>query len=210
MNFIDPDGRKVEFRKGVPEWVKELYYATIEYMKETGTYDLVFKELEESEKFIVYIDYIEKIDKDNDIGYNCLNSTIYWSPYAFFKNKNGTYAFPATILAHEGVHALQHKKYGDKKYKEKIKTEDPQYKNQLEREVIEDYEWEIARKHGDIKENEKTRENHKGLPYIPHKALIDLYEVCGIAEKNRENCNIMLDSLKWELILKYYSTQQSH
>ena len=33
------------------------------------------------------------------------------------------------------------------------KTEDPQYKNQLEREVIEDYEWEIARKHGDIRED---------------------------------------------------------
>ena len=132
VNFVDPDGRMIYFAPGVPEWVKELYYA------------------------------------------------------------------------------LQHKKYGDKKYKEKKNTEDPQYKNQLEREVIEDYEWEIARKHGDIKENEKTREDHYGLPYIPHKALIYLYEVCGIAEKNRENCNIMLDSLKWELILKYYSTQQSH
>ena len=54
VNLVDPDGRKVEFRKGVPEWVKQRYYATIEYMKETGTYDLVFKELEESEKFIVY------------------------------------------------------------------------------------------------------------------------------------------------------------
>ena len=54
------------------------------------------------------------------------------------------------------------KKYGDKKYKEKKKREDPQYKNQLEREVIEDYEWEIARKHGDIREDEVTREGHYG------------------------------------------------
>ena len=84
VNFIDPDGRKIEFRKDVPEWVKQRYYA------------------------------------------------------------------------------LQHKKYGDKKYKEKKKREDPQYKNQLEREVIKDFEWEIARKHGDIREDEVTREGHYG------------------------------------------------
>ena len=27
VNFIDPDGRKIYFAPGVPEWVKELYYA---------------------------------------------------------------------------------------------------------------------------------------------------------------------------------------
>ena len=133
VNLVDPDGRKIYFAPGVPEWVKELYYA------------------------------------------------------------------------------LQHKKYGDKKYKEIKKTEDPQYKNQLEREVIEDYEWEIARKHGDIKENEKTREDHYGLPYIiPEITVCPLLETCIIPEKNREDFNVILNSVKWELILKYYSTQQSH
>ena len=210
--MVDPDGRKVEFRKGVPEWVKQRYYATIEYMKETGTYDLVFKELEESEKFIVYIDYDVKKTLEKGGTFSIINNDmiIKWNPNVLLKTDNGTILFPATILAHEGAHALQYIKYGDKKYKEKKKREDPQYKNQLEREVIEDYEWEIARKHGDIREDEVTREGHYVLPYIPHKALIYLYEVCGIAEKNRETCNIMLDSLKWELILKYYSTQQSH
>ena len=27
INFVDPDGRKIYFAPGVPEWVKELYYA---------------------------------------------------------------------------------------------------------------------------------------------------------------------------------------
>lgn len=27
VNLVDPDGRKIEFRKDVPEWVKQRYYA---------------------------------------------------------------------------------------------------------------------------------------------------------------------------------------
>ena len=39
-------------------------------MKETGTYDLVFRKLEEDDKFVVYIDYIETINNENRIGYS--------------------------------------------------------------------------------------------------------------------------------------------
>lgn len=160
VNFIDPDGMKIEFRKDVPEWVKQRYYATIEYMKETGTYDLVFKELEESKDFVVYIDYVE----NNEIGYKPKENTIYWNPNVFIETTNGIYIFPATILAHEGVHALQDMTIDDENdgvYMELLNQQDAEYDNPLEREVIINYEWKIARMHGDIKESEVTRKEHK-------------------------------------------------
>jgi RHS repeat-associated protein len=160
VNFVDPDGMKIEFRKDVPEWVKQRYYATIEYMKETGTYDLVFKELEESKDFVVYIDYVE----NNEIGYKPKENTIYWNPNVFIETTNGIYIFPATILAHEGVHALQDMTIDDENdgaYMELLNQQDAEYDNPLEREVIINYEWKIARMHGDIKESEVTRKEHK-------------------------------------------------
>ena len=158
VNLVDPEGRKIYFAKGVPEWFKERYYATIEYMKETGTYDLVFRTLEEDDNFVVYIDYIETINKENRIGYSPPKNRIYWNPNAFIKNTNGTYTFPATILAHEGVHALQDMTFEDN-YDIFIglhNTKDPEYDNLLEKEVIKNYEWSIARMHGDIEENQVT------------------------------------------------------
>ena len=34
VNLVDPDGRRIYFAEGVPNWVKQRYNATIEYMKE--------------------------------------------------------------------------------------------------------------------------------------------------------------------------------
>ena len=160
VNFVDPDGKKIYFRENVPDWFKLRYYATIEYMKETGTYDLVFKNLEESEDFIVYINYVE----NSEICYKPKENTIYWNPNVFMETTNGIYVFPATILAHEGVHALQDMTIDDENddvYIKSLNQQDAEYDNPLEREVIINYEWKIARMHGDIKESEVTRKNHK-------------------------------------------------
>ena len=212
VNLVDPEGRKIYFAKGVPEWFKERYYATIEYMKETGTYDLVFRKLEEDDNFVVYIDYIETINKENRIGYSPPKNRIYWNPNAFIKNTNGTYTFPATILAHEGVHALQDMTFEDN-YDIFIglrNTKDPEYDNLLEKEVIKNYEWSIARMHGDIEENQVTRTNHSGIPYIfPIASINPLLETNKIPERNREDFNILLNIVRWDSVLKYYSTQSS-
>ena len=212
VNLVDPDGRKIYFADGVPEWFKERYYATIEYMKETGTYDLVFRKLEEDDKFVVYIDYIETINNENRIGYSPQKNRIYWNPNAFIKNTNGTYTFPATILAHEGVHALQDMELDDN-YDAFVglhNTEDPEYDNLLDKEAIKNYEWDIARMHGDIEEYQVTRTNHSGIPYIFPMATINPFLGTNkIPEKNREDFNILLNIVKWNSVLKYYSTQSS-
>ena len=163
VNLVDPEGRKIYFAKGVPEWFKERYYATIEYMKETGTYDLVFRKLEEDDNFVVYIDYIETISEDNSIRYNYNNNTIYWNPNIFIESKKGIYLFPATILAHEGAHALQDKRYTPEKREELMNTTDNDYENLIEKEVITTIEKEVAILHEDIKEGEITRTNHGAI-----------------------------------------------
>lgn len=93
-------------------------------------------------------------------GFDYQNRIIYWNPNAFSINTNKTIAFPATILAHEGAHALQYDKYGKEKYKELKETEDPEYGDWLEEEVIEEYEWNCALLHGDINELQITRDKH--------------------------------------------------
>jgi hypothetical protein len=156
VNLVDPDGRKIYFADGVPEWFKERFAATIQYMNERGT-SWIFKNLQDSDE-VYYIQYTQ----NRKIGYKLSEKTIYWNPNAFSKNTNGTIVFPATILAHEGRHALQHDEYGEEKYKELKETADPEYGDLIEKDVIVNSEWEIAIQHGDIEEYQITRQNHKG------------------------------------------------
>ena len=195
VNLVDPDGRKIYYADGVPEWFKERFAATIQYMNEKGT-SWIFKKLEDSDN-VYYIDY-----SNGKIGYKISEKTIYWNPNAFSKNTNGAIVFPATILAHEGAHALQHDEYGDEIYKEKKGTVDAEYGDLIEQEVITGIEQTVAKLHGDIKEGEKTRKNHEGKI---HK--MDEYSfmvVCNgsyttIPERFREN---ILEYLRvvWNLL----------
>ena len=73
-------------------------------------------------------------------------------------------------------------------------TEDPEYDNLLDKEAIKDYEWDIARMHGDIEEYQVTRTNHSGIPYIFPMATINPFLGTNkIPEKNREDFNILLN-----------------
>ena len=154
VNLVDPDGRKIRFKKDTPVWVKQRFAATIQYMNEKGT-SWIFKKLEDSEK-VYYIGYAA----NGKNGYKLSDKTIYWNPNVFSKNKNGTIVFPATMLAHEGAHALQHDEYGDEQYKEKKGTADAEYGDLIEQEVITKIEQNVAKLHGDINEDEVTRKNH--------------------------------------------------
>ena len=183
VNLVDPDGRKIYYADGVPEWFKERFAATIQYMNEKGT-SWIFKKLQDSDN-VYYIDY-----SNDKIGYKISNKTIYWNPNAFSKNTNGAIVFPATILAHEGAHALQHDEYGDEQYKEKKGTVDAEYGDLIEQEVITGIEQTVAKLHGDIKEGEKTRKDHKGKIYEMNKYSF-MYACYGsytaIPERFREN-----------------------
>ena len=108
VNLVDPDGRKIYFRKNVPEWVKERFAATIQYMNEKGT-SWIFKKLQDSDN-VYYIGYDEIKARKKGATYNSNEKTIYWSPNVFLKTEN-CILFPATILAHEASHALQHETY---------------------------------------------------------------------------------------------------
>ena len=64
VNLVDPDGRKIYFADGVPEWFKERFAATIQYMNEKGT-SWIFKKLQDSGN-IYKINYID----DDNIMYD--------------------------------------------------------------------------------------------------------------------------------------------
>ena len=159
VNLVDPDGRKIYFRKNVPEWVKERFAATIQYMNEKGT-SWIFKKLQDSDN-VYYIGYDEIKARKKGATYNSNEKTIYWSPNVFLKTEN-CILFPATILAHEASHALQHEMYGYEKYKEMVKKKLPKYKNELEQDVIINYEQSFAVKHGDTDGSKPTRMSHSG------------------------------------------------
>ena len=184
VNLVDPDGRKIYFADGVPEWFKERFAATIQYMNERGT-SWIFKKLQDSDE-VYYIQYTQ----NRKIGYMLSKKTIYWNPNAFSKNTNGTIVFPATILAHEGRHALQHDEYGEEKYKELKETADPEYGDLIEKEVITTTEQVIAKLHSDIEEEETTRTDHKGKIFVMDEYLF--MDACNesytaIPERFREN-----------------------
>ena len=191
MNLVDPEGRKIYFSKGVPEWFKERFAATIQYMNEKGT-SWIFKKLQDSDN-IYYIDYNEEKIKEKGGTYNHVSRTIYWSPDLYARTTNGTILFPATILAHEGAHALQHEKYGDDKYKELYNAKDAQYKRENERKVITTTEQYVAKRHGDINNNDRTREDHKGnIKILTSKDYVSIFGSDIPQKVNDENNYLIL------------------
>ena len=198
VNLVDPDGRKIYFAEGVPEWFKERFAETIKYMNEKGT-SWIFKKLQDSD-VIYYIDYVEKITYYNRVSFDPNKKKINWNPDLFVKTTNGTIMYPATILAHEGAHALQHEKY-DYCWNEKAETNDPEYNNLLEREVITKYEQEAAIRHGDICNGNVTRKNHYGkykvLSKDDYKNIFNNTVTNEIPEINRELIYIYLLNSEW-------------
>ena len=191
MNLVDPEGRKIYFAKGVPEWFKERFAATIQYMNEKGT-SWIFKKLQDSDN-VYYIDYTECKTKEEWIRYNPKNKTIYWNPNIFIESSNGIFIFPTTILAHEGAHALQDEKYDNKKWNELRNTFVAEYDNLLEKEVITTTEQEIAKKHGDINNNDITREDHKGeIKILTSKDYVSIFGSDTPQNVNDENNYLIL------------------
>ena len=196
VNLVDPDGRKIYYADGVPEWFKERFAATIQYMNEKGT-SWIFKKIQDSDN-IYYIDYVEEITEDKHIMYDPNKRTIYWNPNLFIKTSNDVILYPATILAHEGAHVLQDEKYKSS-WNELAEKKDDKYDNQLDREVITTIEQEVAIKHGDIFKGDVTRKDHGGeYKLLSKKDYKNILVVpTEIPEKNRELIDILLYNTKW-------------
>ena len=151
-------------------------------MNEKGT-SWIFKKLQDSDN-TYKINYID----DDNIMYDPSEKTIFWNPNAFMRNTNGTIVFPATILAHEGGHALQDEKYNNKEWKILVNTFDAEYDDLLEKEVITNIEQYVAKRHGDIEEGQTTRKDHKGIIHImPEFMFEEDFKGCySIPEEYRE------------------------
>ena len=152
---IDPDGNIV-IPIGSAKY-KQQFQENINYMRQNGTasgYDILHK----SEK--VYV--VQEMEDKSCIIYRKVgNAEIRWSPDIALETDNGHTLSPATVLAHEFEHGVD----AETNFMEYVKnhyTNDDQYRDKNERDVITNEEQDIAKAHGDIKEGEVTRTNHKG------------------------------------------------
>ena len=165
VNFVDPDGRKLYFAKGVSDKFKRQFAATVKFMNSKGTAGDLAK-LHSSET-IYYIGEINKGQKHWN-HFNPNNQTIRWDPNTLFVSNDGIYVSPATTLAHEAAHAAR--------YDEVLNSADPNAKTEYEKSsqsksndaygsdeeerVITTVEQYAARKHGEIRNDQVTRTNH--------------------------------------------------
>lgn len=153
---IDPDGNIV-IPIGSAKY-KQQFQENINYMRQNGTasgYDILHK----SEK--VYV--VQEMEDKSCIIYRKVgNAEIRWSPDIALETDNGHTLSPATVLAHEFEHGVDVEANYDQYVKNSRPNSDGQYGNINERDVITNEEQDIAKAHGDIKEGEVTRANHKG------------------------------------------------
>ena len=158
LKLVDPDGNKIRYAPGTSVKFKRQFRQTVKYMNQKGTAGILAKL--EQRREVIYL--AETNDKHS--RFDPKTNTIFWNPSLGVLTDNDVVLSPATVLNHEADHALQ--EYADPVQKTKDKsTKDSQYTNREEKRVITGSEQETARKHGEIKGNEVTRENHNGIPY---------------------------------------------
>ncbi len=177
VNFVDPDGNKLYFANGVSEQFKRQFAATIKFMNSRSTAGDIAK-LHASNK--VY--YIAEI-ADKSSKFAPSEMTIYWDASHIVKTKSGIWLSPATVLAHEADHA---QRYDEAKGNielsilldaDKEKDSDPEYGTKEERRVITGTEQYVARRHGEIDEDQFTRNNHEAK-------TVFIVNVMGVAPKD--------------------------
>ena len=153
VKYIDPDGQIV-LPVGSKEYIAS-FYSNIKYMQSKGT-AAGYNILQKSEKVYLVKEGTGGIKISNN-GKN----TIFWSPDMALLTTNNKILSPATILAHEFEHGVD-AEIDMKQYTEDSKKVDKQYDDKNERKVITNEGQEIAKRHGEIKEGEITRTDHKG------------------------------------------------
>ena len=154
VRLVDPDGDTLKFAENVSQEFKDKFEQAWTFMKEHGTSGILDK-LDESTS-VIYIDECN----DGKNSYSTTTSTIYWDPTTAFLTEEDICLSPATALNHEADHALE-SILNPEKQLINGSTPDDQYDNAEDRRVITGSEQETALKHGEIKDNQVTRKNHK-------------------------------------------------
>ncbi|MCQ2375110.1 MAG: M91 family zinc metallopeptidase [Salinivirgaceae bacterium] len=158
LKFVDVDGRKIVFASSSSNEFKAAFAKAVQYLNSHGAGGMMAK-LEKSDKT-----YYLSIDDGRGDRFNVKEKTIYWNPTKAILTTKGQELSPTTILNHEIDHALQYDK-NPKQFRIDTKTKDEQYENKEEKRVITGSEQETAKKLGEIKEGEVTREDHRGTLY---------------------------------------------
>ena len=164
VNFVDPDGRKLYFANDVSEKFKQQFAEVVKFMNAKGTAGDLAKLEASSEIF-----YIDDADEQGKSRFSPKEMTIYWDANSIIETTDNIYISPATILSHEANHAAEYNRVmqndsnseRSKLNKAKEPNSDREYDNKEERRVITGIEQEAARKHGEIRQDQVTRKNHK-------------------------------------------------
>ncbi|MEG2599947.1 MAG: M91 family zinc metallopeptidase, partial [Muribaculaceae bacterium] len=158
LKYMDPDGRKLEFAKGVSDSFKADYTKATNHLNSNNAGEMIAK-IEASEK-VYYINESTNMESK----YNSGTKTIDWSPNTAIRTDNLYELSPAEILNHEIDHALQNDQNPEQQTKDS-ETKDPNYRNKEEKRVVEGSEKQTAIKLNKLKDGEVTRNNLFGNPY---------------------------------------------
>ena len=180
VKLVDPDGRKIRYAPGTSESFKKQFAETVKYMNSKGTAEILAK-LESCDEII----YLTDIGNHKGSCFVQIENTIYWDPTMGMITDECVMLSPATVLNHEADHALQGIKNPSHKKIDRATT-DHDYDNLEEKRVITGSEQITARKHGEIKDGEVTRKNHKGQIYetVSPISTQGKYDVIIIDNKN--------------------------
>ncbi len=147
----DPDGRKIEFDKGVSPQYKKDFAAAVKYLN-NGKVSGQLADLQKSSTVVT----VGPPQVAGDDSYDPSTKRVSWDSRSALKNTNGSKQTPALGLLHEVAHAV-----GDVKGQTPNPIlPDKNYSNTEEKRVIQNIETPAAKKLG-----EGVRTDHNGTPY---------------------------------------------
>ena len=158
VNKFDPDGKRIEFAKGVSKAFKDNFAKAIQYLK-ANKCDGIFAKLEASSKTVYIGEATSEQQTKNVSCFTPNDMTIHWSPTIGILTTEYHALSPTVLLNHEGDHALKYVT-DPKAFWEDYKTPDNQYANKLEKDCIQGTEQTTALALGEINEGEVTRFDH--------------------------------------------------
>ena len=165
MNYVDPTGEVIQIDKDASPKFKKKYNETIAFMKERKTY----YNLEKLQKSKIV--YTIKESTTSNTCFDSSSKTIFWGPNHGFKNvKTGIAFSPATVLAHEASHAARYDLLLNQGREEEFLEDnkygtDKQFDTKEERRAIQTDEQIAAQRHGEITENQVTRNDHRAIVF---------------------------------------------
>ena len=158
IKFIDPDGKKIEFAKGVSQAFKDEFAKAIQCLKDNKC-DGLFAKLQAYSKAI----YITETREGS--AFNRKDNIIRWNPHMAIGTFEDKILTLTAVLNHEADHALSYIT-NPGEFIKRTKTSDEQYDNAEEKRAITGSEQRTALALGLIKEGEATRKDHSGYLII--------------------------------------------